>query len=288
MARAHVQLRKYVRARELYIKVVNEPVPPDAPPAFKDARSEAEAELAQLEPKVPSVSVVVQGGGAKQVTVTMDGAQVPPALLGVPRPVDPGEHRFQAFADGMESAVSSIAISESRNETVVLTLQPTTNPPPAAVTQPPPSGDVAPGMVAPPPEQGAAPQPAPVAADSGGGGSNGMKIGGFVALGVGVVGLGVGTIFALNAKGKVDDADDICAGSLGCPESRRDEVEGLDDDARSANTISLVGFIVGGVGVATGVTLLVLSSGSGGGTAANTPSLAAWVGPSSAGLKGRF
>jgi len=58
----------------------------------------------------------------------------------------------------------------------------------------------------------------------------------------------------------------------------------LLDDARSANTISLVGFIVGGVGVAGGVTLLLTTSKS---APAQTAHVAPYLGLGAAGVRGR-
>jgi hypothetical protein len=207
----------------------------------------------------------------------MDGIQVPQALLGVPRPIDPGAHKFQAFADGMQSAASTLEVGEGRNETVVLTLQPM------------PGGAAPAAMPAPQADQGA-PSPAPGQPEQDEGGPNGLRIGGYVALGVGVVGLGLGTLFALQAKSKVDDANDICGGDSGrcsvVDQAQQRRVESLDDDARSANTLSVVSFVVGGLGAATGITLLVLSSGQESGGQAL--SVAPYVGPGSAGVAGRF
>ena len=67
---------------------------------------------------------------------------------------------------------------------------------------------------------------------------------------------------------------------------RRDRaVAQLDNDAKSAKTIGIVGYVVGGLGVATGVTLFVLS------TRKDTPSaayVAPYVGPGAFGLRGAF
>jgi hypothetical protein len=98
-------------------------------------------------------------------------------------------------------------------------------------------------------------------------GSNGMRIGAYIALGVGVVGLGAGTIFGLSAKSKYEEANDITNDNQNCPPSGPCELPGplfdkreqLGKDGDSAKTLSLVGFIAGGVGVATGVTLFILS-----------------------------
>jgi hypothetical protein len=112
-----------------------------------------------------------------------------------------------------------------------------------------------------------------------------MKIGGYVALGVGVVGVGVGTVFLLKAKSNKSDADDLCSAPAGCPLSKKSEVDALDNDYKTAGTISVVSYAVGGVGLITGVTLLVLSGSKHTESAAGvTP----WIGYQSAGLSGRF
>src|SRR5882672_8884201 len=117
------RLRKARLARQS-ARVVHQDHERRAAGRCRAADADAEKELEAIEPRVPYVSVVVQGGGPKPVTVAMDGVQVPAALIGVPRPIDPGEHRFEAVSEGMDSAVSSIAVREGRSETVMLTLHP--------------------------------------------------------------------------------------------------------------------------------------------------------------------
>ena len=219
----------------------------------------------------------MQGGGPRPVTVTMDGIQVPPALLGVPRPVDPGEHRFEAQSEGMDSATSSISAREGRSETVLLTLHPSANAPvqpvgPAPAAQPPVGyGPVAPQPAAPPPE-----------ADSG----HGISPFTWVAFGVGAVGLGVGVGFAVSSSSKEDEANKLCPGATCVNNADAIRASSLDDDARSAKTISIVGFVAGGVGVATGATLLVMGLSKK--KAATTATVSPWIGLGSAGVSGRF
>lgn len=129
-------------------------------------------------------------------------------------------------------------------------------------------------------------QPAPASAaapraSSGGG----LRVASYVALGVGAAGLAVGTVFAVKAKGKYDEANELCPGSAcSLHQSEADQRLSLADEGDSAKTLSLVGFIAGGVGVAAGVTLLVLSSGS----REDAPAASAYVGPNGFGLRGRF
>jgi hypothetical protein len=114
-----------------------------------------------------------------------------------------------------------------------------------------------------------------------------MRIGSYVAFGVGIVGLAGGTFFTLQASSKRSDAEDLCTlPGGGCPADKQDEINTLDDDADSASTLGIVGFVVGGVGIATGITLFILSSNKS--SASNEPGVTPWVGLGSAGVSGRF
>jgi hypothetical protein len=115
---------------------------------------------------------------------------------------------------------------------------------------------------------------------------NGLRTASFVAFGVGAVGAGVGTYFALQAADKYDQGNALCPSSGTCTlTSAKDrERKQLGEDGDSAKTISLVGFIAGGVGVVGGVTLLLLSSGKRSEKAQVTP----YIGASELGLVGRF
>jgi len=115
-----------------------------------------------------------------------------------------------------------------------------------------------------------------------------MRIGAYAAFGVGAVGLGLGTVFLLQSGSKRSDADALCTLSGGgCPLEKKAEVESLDSDAKSASTLSVVGFAVGGVGIAAGVVMLVMS-GKQESSAAARPAVYPWVGGNSAGVAGRF
>jgi hypothetical protein len=283
IARAQEKLGKLVRAREAYLKITRERIAPNAPPAFRTAQAEAQKELSALEPRIPSVTIQVEGAKAEGLSVTMDGAAIPPALVGLPYPVDPGEHRLQATTPGASSEEQVVTVQEGQRENVVLKLQASSTPAGPAAGPAPTEGTPATGA-------SASAQGDLSSIDTG---PNTMRIGGFVALGVGVVGLGAGTFFLLRANSKSSDADDLCTlDGGGCPAEVRDEVNQLDDDAKSARTLSAVGFVAGGVGVAAGVTLLVLSGKSSGAEQQTSrhlkPGVRPWIGYRSAGIEGRF
>jgi hypothetical protein len=162
-----------------------------------------------------------------------------------------GRHRLTAKLAGHADMVWEVELSPRQQESHTFKLTETAAAPPAA------------------PSPVAAPAPATAAVDtSHASGGNGMRVGAYVALGVGVVGLGAGTIFGLSAKSKYKQANDITNNTENCPPSGPCELPAplfdkrrqLGKDGDGAKTLSLVGFIVGGVGVATGVTLFVLSN----------------------------
>jgi hypothetical protein len=115
----------------------------------------------------------------------------------------------------------------------------------------------------------------------------------YIAFGVGAVGLIGGVVFTLqssNKRGEADDKAAECAARGGgqCREADplSDQIATLDDDAGSAQTLAIVGYALGGLGVAAGVTLLLLDGGSGDAQAGVrvTP----WVGYRSVGISGSF
>lgn len=281
-ARAQEKLGSIVKARETYIKITNSDLPAGAPAPWRDAKADAEKELEALEPRIPYVTLTVQGAGSKPVTVTMDGTPVPSALLGVPRPVDPGDHRFEARADGLQTATSAVSVKERRNETVVLTLAPPGSTPPAT-----------------PAAAGPATPEGPPGAGPGGGttetsasttgldtGRHGPSPVTYVALGVGAVGLVVGTVFLLQSNSSVDKANQLCTLPGGvCPISARDQIHSYDDDARSQRTISTIGFVAGGLGLAAGGVLWFVTGKK---KHTETAEIRPWVGLGSAGMSGKF
>jgi hypothetical protein len=115
---------------------------------------------------------------------------------------------------------------------------------------------------------------------------NGLRTASYVALGVGVVGLAAGTVFAFSAKNHYDDGNKLCP-SFPCELSQADydrrNQAGSDGD--KAKTFSIVGFAVGGVGLAAFTTLFVLSRHK---PSDSAPETTAYVGPGSVGVRGSF
>jgi hypothetical protein len=289
IARARVKLGQLVLAREAYTKIIRENLGPKSPAPFLDAQAAAKVELPAIEPRIATLTVVVNGSEGKPATVVIDGQPLPPAFVGAPKPMDPGEHRIQATAEGMASELTTVTLREGARQNVTLNLVTKKGATPIAAATPPASAPV--GPPSPTPSSPSSSPDTAAKADTSldlgtTGKSNGLRYASYAALGVGAVGLGLGTMFALQSASKRKDADNYCPDPDRCPVALRDTVDGLDDEARKAQTMSIVGFAVGGVGVAAGVTMLVLSGKKS--EPATTATVRPWIGPASLGLGGTF
>jgi hypothetical protein len=92
-------------------------------------------------------------------------------------------------------------------------------------------------------------------------------------------------VFGIMAFSETDKVKGHCEGTS-CPPAVQESL----DVAKTNGTISTVGFIVGGVGIASGVVLLLTRSGSSkkSDDGADKTAVRPWVGPGQAGVVGRF
>jgi len=270
LGRSQLKLGQWVKAYENFNRIKREGAPADAPPAVKRAVEDSAKELTLLEPQLPQVAAKVKNPSG-DVQVMMDGAAIPPLLVGLMRPVDPGQHVFVAKSAGAASDSVTLDVQPSSRHTVELELKPITATPVTPVAAPPPSTVTTP----------------PSTHDSGtSGGTNGLRIASYGAMGLGVAGLALGTVFIIQAGSTQSEADDLCP-SAPCDPSKKSAIDQKDDDAASQKTLALVGYGVGGVALAAGITLFVLS-GKKSESALHAPSVQPYVGYKSAGITGTF
>ncbi len=283
LARAQVKLGRLVAAHETYTKITRESLAPNAPKAFVDAHSAAESEQTSVDARLPSVTVTLQGAPASGVVVDMDGTNLPAAMIGIPLPADPGLHTFKTSGTATGDPVT-ITLAEAAKQTVVLKVHSSGVPAAAPGTAPAAVGvgntDATTG---------------PLVADAApGSGTSGLRIASYVSFGVGAVGAGVGTFFLLKSKSSDDDAGklfDQCVAisRVGDCGPIRQQYESKQSDVDSQRNIGVASLIVGGVGVAAGVTFLILDLSSSSKSASNdAPRVIPVVGLNTLGLAGTF
>jgi hypothetical protein len=238
LGECQVQLGKIVEGTENLNRVSRENLAPTAPVAFKEAQERARKVLAEAKPRIAKLKIAVAAPAGVQFVVKLDGEPVPVANLNTNRPTDPGEHVVDASAPGYKSASAKVRLGDGAQDSVALTLEVDPNAPKAPLVAP-----TAPGTVstAPPPESSGSRSRVPA----------------YVALGVGAVGLGVGTVFGILALGKKSDLDSACSNKV-CPSGAQQDTI---DSGKTFGAVSTVGFVVGVVGAGVG-TVLLLTGGS--------------------------
>jgi len=228
LARAQVGLGHLVDAHETYTTILREGVADDAPAPWIKALADAKSELADVSARLPWITITVAGPAHPKVTI--DGAPISEASLGVKRPIDPGRHEVRAIADGYHTAKKSIVVKESESLNVAFELEDA--PPDAAPKNEEDAGRVSVATVKAP--RWFKP----------------VTIGAFALGGAGLV---VGGVTGILAIRKHSQLSEVCPGGR-CPPneaSRNRRYEALA-------TTSTIGFIAGGVGVGAGVLLLVI------------------------------
>lgn len=176
---------------------------------------DAEAGYNRLENKVAKLTVKVEGKDLERVRVAVDGKPLDPRLYGVPLERDLGAHTIEATYGGVSPIVEKRTLAQGGNEVVTVRIP--------ASTGLAPKADVA----APPRDEGQA-----------------LRVGGFVAAGIGAAGLiGAGISLALRQSALSEIATK-------CPKY---ETEPCSSTLQSVHdrgqTASLLVDVFGGVGI---------------------------------------
>lgn len=138
IARAQVKLDKLVEAAETYRKLSRFQLEAGAAPAQKQAVDTSTTELAELEPKIPALRLDIEPANANGLEIRIDGERVPPAIVGVERPANPGAHQIQVWAPGFNPIDISVDVRPGEKKPVPLRLEPGQGAPPPAMPGPGP------------------------------------------------------------------------------------------------------------------------------------------------------
>jgi hypothetical protein len=211
--------------------------------AQRDGREDrvayAKERIAAVEPRLSRLKIELSpGSDVSTLEVKLDGNVVGRPTLGVAIPVDPGTHRVAASASGKRAWETSIDIPTGPVE-IVVALPALTDAPAEPLAPATPGASSRPGSDRSP-------------------ASNTQRILAYGLGGLGLVGVGIGTVFGLKAISKNDESNERgCVGNE-CSAS----AGALREDAQSAGTLSTVAFAVGGAALAGGVVLFLTAPNS--------------------------
>jgi hypothetical protein len=207
-----------------------------------DIRKECIKRIEQVSASIPTIVFEAKdesGNDLSAVKVKMDDEVIAEQLDGNAIAIDPGAHTFVIDASGQPTVTRQLVIREGqkdRREEVQIKTQ-------LSSAKAPADSPIHTSTVEPPPA--AAPAAAPER-----NGLGAQKSAALVLAGVGVVGIGVGTVFGLQSMSKHNQANDVCPSA--CADQGGVQ---LWDDARASGNISTIGFVIGAAGLAGGAVL---------------------------------
>jgi hypothetical protein len=208
-------------------------------------RAAAVSRAAALEKAMPRLTIALAPTAPADAAIQRDGTSLGQASLGVGLPIDPGRHVVTVSAKGREVREVEVVVRASEQRTLVVEPGPTLPAPIATTPTPPPAESVA-----------AVPTVSPTRPPAATSRSRPTTLPGYLLLGGGAAGLGVGGYFALQAWAARRDA------AASCPDvgdTRRCWVDArgaLDRDKR-ASLYADIGLGVGVLSAAAGLYLLV-------------------------------
>jgi hypothetical protein len=200
----------------------------------------ARAQVEALQGKVPTLVLALSPSAPAGMIVERDGVVLQGAALGVALPIDPGDHVVVARAPGAPEERTTVNIAIGDAKRLELPFRPAPPPP----TAPPAIITEKTALVTEP-----EPESEPAANDDSGATQRTL---GYVASGVGLVGLVVGAVtgaLVIERKGTVDEE---CTGHV-CSKAGKQAA----DSGQTLAAVSTIAFGVGLAGAVTGVTLIL-------------------------------
>ncbi len=215
-------------------------------PRYVSTRDVAKQEVASLEKKLAHVTVLAPAGLPEGVTITVNGAPLGPAGVGVAAPIDPGPVEVVAKANGYvtthknatAAAGESIevkiqlekeAVASGSGSNTNTTANTNTN------TSSNTNGNDTPVIVHDEPRAG-----------------NGLRNAGFVVGAVGIAGMGVFAAFAGLAQTRFDQLKQQC-GNVPCDPSLNPKI----DEGQTFQNIANIALVAGGVAILTGGIMII-------------------------------
>jgi hypothetical protein len=253
-ARSLLGLGRWVESFEKYHQTARMVLPPDAAEPLQQAVRDAARERDELDVRLPRIEIRLESV-APEVVVLVDGQVLPPALINVQHPIDPGPHVVEASVKGAPHFRQDVELAERQQLQIVI--PPIVLPEPATA----PVRPVAPPVAGEPPPRPQRATPTWVAP---------------VAFGAGGAGAGIAVVGGILAAERRARLEDVC--NPGCPLAAKPDLESF----RLYRGLFFIGTAVGLAGLGIGTYFAVW------GPDGTQQGVALDLGPDGARLSGRF
>jgi len=228
---------RLVEASERYLAAVRAPVDAGGDLAAQEAaRTEADEAYHAIKPRIPLLTVRIEGSAPSEVELTVGGRPILADFIGEPLAVDPGEV-LVVGTRGDQVQKATVKLGEGQIGAVTLSFGSTASPQAGPAE---PDGAAAPPQEAPPQDAGPTSK-----------GPGWQRAAGWTGVGLGGAGIILGGVTGGILLSKWSELD--CGQASQMCNANGDQTAGLN----SLRTVSTIGFIAGGVLAAAGVTLLI-------------------------------
>jgi len=233
IGRSHIELGQFVLAKEALKTLVNEKLRDDAPGAFATSQEIALELLEEIEPLIAKINIEVEGAH-DEVRVLIDGKEIPSTVVGLPYPVDPGQHVLVAESGNLRSDEVTITLAEGAARDVVLKLKYQAGTAPLEVEDEEDEDEVAPVKEEPPPPRET---------------KSGVSPFVYVGFGTAAAGIILGSVTGAMSLSKTSSAKkEFCSGDV-CDPAGEDKLNA----ALNLATVANIGFGVAILGVGVGI-----------------------------------
>jgi hypothetical protein len=117
-------LGKLVEASETYETLVRIPLTKESPEPFRVAQDTGKKDLAAIRPRIPTLRIQLTPAAntLSSLVVKLNGNAIPPEVLGIARPVNPGKYKVTVWAAGFKEASTDVDVGEGTAKAAELKL----------------------------------------------------------------------------------------------------------------------------------------------------------------------
>lgn len=227
IGQCQIELGQLVEGTETLNRVVRERTSADSPEAYIQAKQKAARLIETTRPKIAKLTIVVTPSDIQDLVLSVGDKKISNALVGAPRPTDPGRYVVTVSAPGYKEAKQEIEVAAGAKESLNFELE--------ALAM----------SAAPPPNEGSDSSAQARTPES-------IPWVGWTLVGLGGALVGAGGVTGYLAISKKNDLD--CPNKDSCAPSQQDTL----DAARRNALLSTVFFGVGAAAATTGVIFLVM------------------------------